>query len=169
MKIDVTNLPRSAAKYRNVILSASNFYASMLMHKNLLDNIELIINFMKLELGDAPNVASSIWNDDNYRPREFTITLAAFSEINEVLLLLAHEMVHVKQWARGETKDYVAGPRFRRFNGILYDTDVIDYWDLPWEIEAYGRERGLYIRYCEYVEAEKNDKEKSYSKIVARS
>ena len=25
----------------------------------------------------------------------------------------------------------------------------MSYWDLPWEIEAHGREVGLFIRYCE--------------------
>ena len=25
----------------------------------------------------------------------------------------------------------------------------IDYWDYPWEIEAFGRQLGLFIRFCE--------------------
>jgi hypothetical protein len=30
-----------------------------------------------------------------------------------------------------------------------YDMSNIDYWDFPWEIEAYGRQLGLFIRWCE--------------------
>ena len=33
--------------------------------------------------------------------------------------------------------------------GKTYNPTKIDYWDLPWEIEAHGREVGLFVRYCE--------------------
>ena len=26
--------------------------------------------------------------------------------------------------------------------------DKIDYWDYPWEIEAFGRQLGLFVRFC---------------------
>jgi len=29
--------------------------------------------------------------------------------------------------------------------------DKIDYWDYPWEIEAFGRQLGLFVRFCEDV------------------
>jgi hypothetical protein len=32
-----------------------------------------------------------------------------------------------------------------------YDMSEIAYWDYPWEIEAYGRQLGLFIRWCETV------------------
>ena len=25
----------------------------------------------------------------------------------------------------------------------------INYWDYPWEIEAFGRQLGLFVRFCE--------------------
>jgi len=55
-------------------------------------------------------------------------------------------MVHLKQYAKGELKDY-ARVKSIKWKGQVYDEDRIDYWDHPWEIEAYGRERGLYIRF----------------------
>ena len=33
--------------------------------------------------------------------------------------------------------------------GKTYNPKDVNYWDLPWEIEAHGREVGLFVRYCE--------------------
>lgn len=67
---------------------------------------------------------------------------------HEVLRTLGHELVHVR--------DYVSGLLSWK-NGLLYykgthyDCDnIIDYFDLPYEIEAYGRERGLLVRFLYY-------------------
>ena len=61
-----------------------------------------------------------------------------------LLETLAHEMVHVKQYARRELK-----PRVDCWMGKTYNPKKVSYWDLPWEIEAHGRETGLFVRYCE--------------------
>jgi hypothetical protein len=53
-------------------------------------------------------------------------------------------MVHVKQYARRELH-----PADDVWMGKTYNPKKISYWDLPWEIEAHGREIGLFIRYCE--------------------
>jgi hypothetical protein len=33
--------------------------------------------------------------------------------------------------------------------GKTYNPEKTSYWDLPWEIEAHGRETGLFIRWAE--------------------
>jgi len=33
--------------------------------------------------------------------------------------------------------------------GKTINPKKVSYWDLPWEIEAHGREVGLFVRYCE--------------------
>jgi len=33
--------------------------------------------------------------------------------------------------------------------GKTYNPEKVSYWDLPWEIEAHGRECGLFIRWAE--------------------
>ena len=58
-------------------------------------------------------------------------------------------MVHVKQYATGELRDALRGPTLHRWRNKPYDAKVVDYWDHPWEIEAYGREYGLYLRFRE--------------------
>jgi hypothetical protein len=66
-----------------------------------------------------------------------------------MLIVLAHEMVHVKQYAKGELKDFVYGTRVK-FKGSIIDDNKVDYWDQPWEIEAHGREKGLYLKFLQY-------------------
>jgi hypothetical protein len=53
-------------------------------------------------------------------------------------------MVHVKQYARRELH-----PSKEAWLGKTINPKKVSYWDLPWEIEAHGREVGLFVRYCE--------------------
>jgi hypothetical protein len=69
--------------------------------------------------------------DDNY----FEIDIKRSLRMRDMLTTLAHELVHVKQYIEGTlTQNNEAD---------------IDYWDKPSEIEAHGRETGLFIRWCE--------------------
>jgi hypothetical protein len=92
-------------------------------------NINLTISFKRMS------------NDANYgycchlEGREFEIELKRTLRLRDMLTTLAHEMVHVKQYVRGEITD-----------GKI---DEGDYWDRPHEIEAHGRETGLFIRWAE--------------------
>ena len=54
----------------------------------------------------------------------------------------------MKQWVRGDMYEY-SNPHMVRFMKKKYDMSEIAYWDYPWEIEAYGRQLGLFIRWCE--------------------
>lgn len=61
---------------------------------------------------------------------------------------LGHELVHVKQYLNNELRDYCDGSyKFlgRKYRPILEDKDGMEeYFNSPIEIEAYGREYGLY-------------------------
>lgn len=73
------------------------------------------------------------------------------TRLKNVLLCLGHEMVHVKQYVMREMFDYKNGDVW--FKGFVYsdwDNDE-DYYFLAWEIEAYGHELGLYVRFLEEV------------------
>lgn len=87
-------------------------------------------------MGDADGLCCAI--DD----REFEIEINRTLRLRRLLETVAHEMVHVKQYARHEMKE----PRV--WKGKILDKSI-EYWDLPWEIEAHGREVGLFIRWCE--------------------
>lgn len=135
-----------------LIKLASNFYASKLFHKNLTNNLEVTV-----ELSDGIEADGlSTWEDDYVRPREFSIVirkdigLEKEQAYERILLSLAHEFVHVKQMAKGELKErfgrnekYVLWKN-TKFKS-LFEND--DYWELPWEIEAHGKEDGLLYRF----------------------
>jgi hypothetical protein len=76
--------------------------------------------------------------------REFDIEIDRTQPMRKMLETLAHEMVHVKQFARRELH-----PANDEWYGKTYNPKKVDYWDLPWEIEAHGRETGLFIRWAE--------------------
>ncbi len=65
---------------------------------------------------------------------------------NKILECIAHEMVHVKQHARGQIVRKVSrnGRTVTYWCGRRVDTSRVHYFDLPWEREAYGRERVLF-------------------------
>jgi hypothetical protein len=87
--------------------------------------------------------ADCIWEDDRNKPREFNITIDSSMKIHGVLRALAHECVHVKQFVKREMCD-TGNCYITKWNGQAYHTNKGNYWELPWEIEAYGREVGLY-------------------------
>lgn len=81
------------------------------------------------------------------RPRTFEIELHNKMTLRKTLETLAHEMVHVKQYARGEL--YQSTQKgMHRWQGKWIKNDP-DYWDCPWEWEAMGREAALFIQYVE--------------------
>jgi len=66
--------------------------------------------------------------------------------LKKLLLDLAHELTHVKQYLNKEMFDYVDGGV--RYKGAYFEKEYHEseelYYDSPWEIEAHGREWGLY-------------------------
>ena len=62
----------------------------------------------------------------------------------EILKTLGHELVHVKQYALGELTPDRDGAL--RYNGVHYNPqNLLEYFELPYEIEAYGKEKGLLV------------------------
>ena len=82
--------------------------------------------------------------DDN---RTFEIEVDKSQKLRAMLETVAHEMVHVKQYAKNELHEYTM-KKGHRYKGEFF-SDKLDYWDEPWEIEAHGRETGLFVRWAE--------------------
>jgi hypothetical protein len=76
--------------------------------------------------------------------RQFEIEASNKLSLRKLLETIAHEMVHVKQYARRELH-----PTTDAWCGKTYNPKKVSYWDLPWEIEAHGRECGLFVRWAE--------------------
>lgn len=127
---------------------AVRWYGRKLLSDRLYHNIDLIIDFTEKDMSSTL-YGYCDWNDTNHRSRDFTITINPKLGKRNMLLVLAHEMVHVKQYAKGEMKDYMRMNKVK-WKGKVYNEAKIDYWDHPWEIEAHGREKGLYYKFLDY-------------------
>lgn len=127
------------------IKDALNFYADLLMSKRMSETLSVTVNMLSKE-NIRGYLAMVDWDDDNNRPKEFTIDIAKNLRYRKTLFkALAHEMVHIKQFAKGELKDLLRSGT-QSFLGQEYPPNY-DYWDQPWEWEAYGREVGMYVRW----------------------
>jgi len=81
-----------------------------------------------------------------YPPRNFIIELCRTKKKIHMFTALAHEMVHLKQYAKSEMKDKLYKRKYvTLWKGQIYED--ISYWDSPWEIEAYGLENSLVAKF----------------------
>lgn len=155
---------------------ALHIYNKKLVSKETIENIHSITNFVlhkfftpskaarlhidlklrKSLFEEQGQYANCIWEDTHYRPNDFTIELDPDQKPGLLLNSVAHELVHVKQWAKGEMFELQRQRKVYKFNGQKYNLDKMDYWDHPWEIEAHGRAIGLVVQ---WVRASKKDPE----------
>lgn len=136
-----------------MIKKAALFFGEYLMGKRLANNINLVIEFKKFGKNNN-DYAYCDWTYDNHRSRDFTVTIHSNLSKQDTIAALAHEMVHVKQYAKGEMKDIFHPVKMVKWQGVKYDADELDYWDQPWEIEAYGREKGLCYKFMHHLREE---------------
>ena len=142
MIIELIGVPRRIRRGR--ILNAVKYFADALISKRLQSNTTLRIVFSKnLSKNDGLD-ACCMWEDDNLRPREFMIQIDKDLTEESIFLYLAHEMVHLKQYLKGELVDLLRSPQKCKWMGKRIDENAYDYHDLPWEIEAYELENPLY-------------------------
>jgi hypothetical protein len=145
MNITITGANVSQRKY---ILSAIEYCVNKLMPR--MTNIDIYVKLKDIKDGEAMGYCLADPEGDaerNDRPRVFELEIHKKLPLRKLLETICHEMVHVKQYARGELYE---GSRVskHRWQGKWIQEDP-DYWDQPWEIEAMGREAGLFIRWVE--------------------
>ena len=79
------------------------------------------------------------------------------TRLKQLLIDLGHELTHIKQYLNNEIFDYKNGDV--RYKGLIFDAshymDEEKYFDSPWEVEAYGREWGLYKMFCNHLKQER--------------
>lgn len=151
MKIKVTGAGHKKAAE---IKRATKFYAEYLMHKNKTKNLEIDIEVSEC----FPDQGLCVNEDESKPPKYFTIQLRCGKDDNDIIHTLAHEMVHLKQYAKLElTKDLI----IKKGNNIYLSTLWMgkpyrfkshedEYFDSPWEIESYGREDHLYWKWKDH-------------------
>lgn len=141
MAISITGGTKSQKKY---VKSITDFCVNKLMPRMV--SLELNIRLRDFGRDDSYGYCISADDTDPNRPREFDLDINSKVKLRLLLETVAHEIVHVKQFARGEL--YQSSVTMKhRWQGKWYKR-TLSYWDQPWEIEAHGREPGLFIQWC---------------------
>ena len=118
---------------RNKVQSMIEFCIEKMMPR--MQTLDIEVNLKKIN--DAMGYCLCMDN------RTFELEIGTNQRLRRIMETVAHEMVHVKQYARNELKpDY-------QWQGKTVNPERVEYWDLPWEIEAHGREVGLFVRWVQ--------------------
>ena len=140
MRLSIVGCP-DKERFRPYVKRAILFYAKELISSRMLENINLKVKFDRdIEVFGYASVEA---RTDYGKARDFLIEINPKIGARHILKSLAHEMVHIKQYAYHETNDNLT-----RWKGISVDGDFDDYWRQPWEIEAYGIEAGLFRKFA---------------------
>ena len=140
MKLSIVGCP-DKERFRPYVKRAIMFYAQELLSTKMMENIDLKVKFDK-SIKDCYGYASVEARTDSGKARDFLIEINPVIGGRAILKALAHEMVHIKQYAYDETNDNLT-----RWKGMPMNCDFADYWRQPWEIEAYGIEAGLFRKF----------------------
>jgi hypothetical protein len=125
---------------KSELVSAKDYFAEILLSSRMLKFVNIEV---KIVSGNAPSGLCIIdeYNNQN-KPRSFTIEINKNQSKLEILNAVAHEMVHVKQYVYGELNEQMSS-----WLGQKIDCDEVDYFEQPWEVEAYNLEAFLTVMY----------------------
>ena len=130
--------------------------ARLVPSSRLRNNISINIHLKHHDEGGEAMLSEDA---DRYRPRDFKVIIDHHqAEIDNydrtrtdtewghtILRTLAHELVHVKQYLMGELTWRDKGMLWK---GEICNADhLIDHLETPYEVEAYGREKGLLVSF----------------------
>lgn len=94
--------------------------------------IDVTVEFKKID-------AYGYCMEEDDKGRLFTITINKGLGLFELISTICHEMIHLKQYARRELRQDANGNTM--WKKKAYNT--VDYWDAPWEKEAFKLEGKL--------------------------
>lgn len=140
MRLRIVNCPDE--DFKPYVERAVHFFA-----KELVPNTKVRNNCsVKIKFDDKiKDYGSCLVENYNTRkePRGFLIEVHPGISARHIIETIAHEMVHVKQHINHETNDDLSHWLGRKIN-----SDELDYWIHPWEIDAHGREIGLVTKFA---------------------
>jgi hypothetical protein len=135
------------AKKRNTVKKAARWMLGYALGTRLANNICLDIT-LEENLKETRFYGSVIWEDDNQRPRSFDMELCNYLKDRMLYRVLAHEIVHIRQYATGDLKDLATQADYCKWKNKMVKSEgpgKVNYFDLPWEVEA-RREQEIILR-----------------------
>ena len=147
------NVYGASNKLENYAISAVEFAMVKLFNLDELDTLEdysVDVDFTDLDVeGHCIDAGDG----------EFSIEIKKDLPMREKMIVLMHELVHMKQHIAGELEfgGIIIGKdglkcKTTTWMGAEFDEQGTDYFDRPWEIEAFGRQLGLFIRWVESID-----------------
>ena len=147
------NVYGASDKLENYAISAVEFAMVKLFNLDELDTLEdfsVDVDFTDLDVeGHCIDAGDG----------EFSIEIKKDLPMREKMIVLMHELVHMKQHIAGELEfgGIIIGKdglkcKTTTWMGAEFDEEGTDYFDRPWEIEAFGRQLGLFIRWVESID-----------------
>lgn len=137
-------------RLRGLIRDAVNYAADKFFDRRIKDNLEITIKFKNNLMKESGNIAECEWIDSHVRGRIFEVIIDRAQSTFLQIVSIMHEMVHIKQYAKGELVQSMKNCKDHKWNKTEWiDDEKVGYYDLPWEIEAHGREKGLTVGWIE--------------------
>ncbi len=150
MFINVEGYRTQNKRLVKLLEDSAEFYGRTLMRKDLCHNVDLDIVLHKSmdRYYEVKNMLGwcGILSDSLHRPREFQIDLCTSQGTTRMLMTLAHEMVHLSQFAQGRLKHLDDGTTMwnkKKLHKAKGKRQT--YKNLPWEKEAFSREGELFV------------------------
>ena len=150
MIIEVEGYRKQNLELYQSVGNAVEFYGEVLLGKRMAKNVYVLVKLTKnLKKKEQAYGFCHITDDSLSRPREFMIELDSSmkNSFEQILIWLAHEMVHLKQFVRKELWDYESGSVQWKSKRYVRSPE---YDDMPWEREAYRLEGELYEMFEEW-------------------
>ncbi len=138
----ITTSGLTDTRFRIAVEKACKYYADILLPKHIAEKIVVDVEFTNRLEKDADGYCDVSGHSKHGKPREFEIQIRKNKSKRYMMMTLSHEFVHLKQYALGELDE---GMNVWKGKRVPANTD---YWDTPWEIEAHGREYGLWTRFA---------------------
>ena len=132
-------------RLKKIIEDASLYYLDMLMPRHKYTKLRLHIHF-KNRKGMKGDEATCLVMEKDRRGVPWEFELQINRDNNTCLLYTSDALQELDE---NQTKWF----------GKFVNDDKVDYWDLPWEIDAYGRERGLFTRFVRKFKLDSIDEE----------
>lgn len=128
----------------------------MLMYKTIkfyAKHLKILDSNYTLYACSAPNLRKQDGNNgiaSKTGDREISIAVDSKLDLPQMLLTLAHEMVHVKQYIKGHYRAEPSrnGKHKRFWLGKQYS---VEYCKRPWEKEAFRREDELFCALVDFI------------------
>lgn len=125
---------KSHKRRQFIKLATQHMLASLVNHRM---HIDLEIQFCELAKRENGIIGLCDVQDHGRNPRMFIVEIDSNISFFDQLLTIAHELVHVKQFAKNELYQYCKNERTRWRNKVY---DKLSYSKQPWEREAYRKQ-----------------------------